>query len=81
MNEFCIFLSDPNAYLCFVNSLLLLQQGNKEEQLLSLNEIFIMMHLCALFLGGVVAAVWCALVIMQNDKVYHCSDSEAWVRA
>ena len=33
------------------------------------------MHLCALFLGGVAAAVLCALVIMQNDKVYHCSEA------
>ena len=29
MNEFCIFLSDPNTYLCFANSFLLLQQGKK----------------------------------------------------
>ena len=69
---FCALLI---AY-CFCN------REKREEQLLSLNEILIIMHLCALFLGGLVAAaVLCALVIMQNDKVYHCSDSEAWVRA
>lgn len=80
MNEFCIFLSDPNTYCalliayCFCNR-------EKIGTIAVIERDLIIMHLCALFLGGVVGAVLCALVIMQNDKVYHCSDSEAWVRA